>query len=154
MKLAPTLLAFTVCAASAQPLPPPSRTVYKCEDGGKVHYSDVPCLGAQKLVVEPTRGLNKSSGKELVGQDVLTERRREALADALNPATGQTAEEFARGGRRTRLTQEGLRRCQQLDRDLPRAEAAEQAALPGEARRTAQQRLLVLRTAFRERRCE
>lgn len=154
MKLASALIAITASAASAQGLPPPSRTVYKCEDSGKVHYSDAPCLGAQKLVVEPTRGLNKSSGKELVGQDVQTERRREAFAEGLAPIAGMTPEELQRAGRRTRLSQEGLRRCQQLDRDLPRAEAAEQAALPGEARRAAQQRLLVLRTAFREGRCE
>lgn len=154
MKLAPALLAFTVCAASAQPLPPPSRTVYKCEEGGKVHYSDAPCLGAQKLVVEPTRGLNKSSGRELEGADVQRERRREQLAEAVRPVTGLEAAEFDRAGRRMRLTQQGLRQCQQLDQALPRAEQAEKAATSADERRAAQAQLLKLRTAFRDGRCD
>ncbi|MEK8086891.1 hypothetical protein WNB94_10760 [Aquabacterium sp. A3] len=44
--------------AIATSLPPPSRTVYKCEVGGKVHYADSPCVGAQKVDVTPTRGMN------------------------------------------------------------------------------------------------
>ena len=43
-------------------LPPTSRTVYKCQEGAKTVYSDEPCLGAQRINVEPTRGLDKSSG--------------------------------------------------------------------------------------------
>lgn len=40
--------------ASAQNLPPPSRTVFRCDLDGKVTYSDSPCLGACTIEVEPT----------------------------------------------------------------------------------------------------
>ena len=63
----------------AQRLSPPSRTVFKCEVDGKVTYSDEACLGAKCLDVEPTRGLNKSSGQERVGADVRKERRNEQI---------------------------------------------------------------------------
>jgi hypothetical protein len=53
--LAVCLLGST--AASAQSLPQPSRTVFKCKKDGKIVYSDSPCLGAEKLEVVPTRGL-------------------------------------------------------------------------------------------------
>ena len=39
--------------ASAQKLPPPSATVFKCQGHGEVVYSDSPCLGAEKLEIEP-----------------------------------------------------------------------------------------------------
>lgn len=51
-------------AAQSTTLPAPSRTVYKCSVGGKVAYSDEPCVGAQRVNVEPTRGMNKSTGHE------------------------------------------------------------------------------------------
>lgn len=80
-------------AASAQTrgLPNPWRTVYKCSINGKVVYTDDPCLGAQKVDVEPTRGLNKSTGRELSGADVSRERRRETFAEGVKPITGMTA---------------------------------------------------------------
>lgn len=74
--------------ALATNLPPPSRTVYKCEVGGKVHYSDSPCVGAQKVDVTPTRGMNKSAGRQLTGSDVRREVFREQLSDAVRPITG------------------------------------------------------------------
>ena len=42
-------LVLAASSASAQTLPPTSRTVYKCEDGNKVRYSDSPWLGAKKV---------------------------------------------------------------------------------------------------------
>jgi len=63
------------CFAQTVKLPEPTRTVFKCEEAGKVTYSDAPCLGAQKVDVQPTRGLNKSSG---------TERKR-SINSALEP---------------------------------------------------------------------
>lgn len=82
------LLIAAACTAGAvaQPQPgslrQPSRTVYKCEAAGKVTYSDEPCAGAVRVEVEPTRGLNKSSGSERTGADVARERRREGIAEA------------------------------------------------------------------------
>src|SRR5665213_1158417 len=80
--------AVNCAAVNAQSLPPTSRTVYKCTDGGRVTYSDAPCLGAKKLEIEPTRGLNQVSGKERVGPDVRQELQHEQLVNAVKPVTG------------------------------------------------------------------
>jgi hypothetical protein len=144
-------------SAFAQGMPPPSRTVYKCEEGGKVHYSDSPCLGAKKLAVEPTRGLNASTGRELQGRDVRNERFREGLAEAVKPLTGMDAKQLDQFGRRQRLSPEAQRQCRVLDQQLPAAEAAEAAAAAASAASrllTAQQRLLELRATYRRLRCD
>jgi len=80
--------------AIATNLPPPSRTVYKCEVGGKVRYSDSPCVGAQKVDVTPTRGMNKSTGCELTGSDVRREVFREQLIGAVRPIAGMNAQQL------------------------------------------------------------
>lgn len=155
MKL-PSLLALLLCtsAAMAQTLPPTSRTVYKCESGGKVHYSDTPCLGAQKLDVEPTRGLNKSSGQERQGVDVRREHLREGIAEMVRPLTGLNAKQLDQLGRRQKLSPDAQRQCQQLDPQVLAAEAAEKSARTAAELKSAQQRLLELRTAYRKQGCD
>jgi hypothetical protein len=154
MKLAIAFLPFVIFTASGQGLPPPSRTVYKCEDAGKVHYSDAPCLGAKRIEVQPTRGLNKSTGNELVGRDVMRERQQDGIADALRPLTGKNTQELYRAGRRAQLSTDAQRLCKQLDYEIPHAEATERSSVSGEQLRIAQQHLLELRTSYRENRCE
>ncbi|MFG6430280.1 DUF4124 domain-containing protein [Roseateles sp. LYH14W] len=151
-----SLLTLLLCTtvATAQTLPKASRTVYKCEEGGKVNYSDSPCLGATKVDVEPTRGLNKSSGRELQGQDVRNERLREGMAEAIKPLTGMNAQQVDQFGRRQRLSPEAQRQCRALDRELPMAEAAEDAAKVGAELKAAQKRLLDARTAYRKLGCD
>ena len=139
--------------ASAQSLPAPTRTVYKCEVNGKVAYSDEPCLGAKKVDVEPTRGLDKSSGRSRVGNDVQRERQREAMASALQPITGMDSKQFDRAGRRNQLPVEAQRACKQLDKEIPSLEAQEAATVGTDKQRT-QQSLLRARSKFRELRCD
>ncbi len=139
--------------AFAQKLPDPSRTVYKCEVKGKVTYSDEPCVGAQRLDIEPTRGLNKSSGTERVGPDVRREQQREALAEAVRPLTGVDSKQFDRLGRRTRLSPEAQRACASLDREIPALELRE-ARTVGDERAAVQARLFASRKQFRELRCQ
>lgn len=130
-----------------QPTPPPSRTVYKCEVGGKVHYSDSPCVGAQKVDVTPTRGLNKSTGRELTGSDVRREVFREQLSDAVRPITGMNAQQLDQAGRRMKLSSEAQVACLQLDQALP---LAEQAAQGASALKAQQLELFKLRKRYRE----
>ena len=148
-----TGVAMAVPSAAAQKLPPPSRTVYKCQEGSKVHYSDSPCLGAEKLAVQPTRGMNKSTGKELAGQDVRHEQQRETMAEALRPLTGMDAKQLDRFGRRMKLAPEAQRECLRLDREIPAAEHEERTTA-GEERKVSQQRLLAFRSRFRAAGCE
>lgn len=138
--------------ALAQKLPPPSRTVFKCDAGGKVVYSDSPCLGAERIDVEPTRGLNKSSGTEKVGSDVRRERHNEQIADALKPVFGETAQERAKRHARAKLGPEARSKCANLDRDIPAAEQQEATAAPTTLG-SSQARLLGLRSQYRELQC-
>ena len=52
-------------------------------------------MGAQVIDVEPTRGLNKSSGRVQIGADVQHEQHREMIAEALRPLTGLDAKQLA-----------------------------------------------------------
>lgn len=139
-------------ALGAQSLPPPARTVFRCEEGGRVVYSDVPCMGARKIEVEPTRGVSRLSGQERIGQDVRNEHMREAFAEALKPVTGMNPRQLETFGRRLKLTPEDQRECQYLDRWMPPLELEEQRA-SGQARLDVQTRLFALRKRFRELGC-
>jgi hypothetical protein len=139
-------------AAFAQSLPPPSRTVFKCETAGKVVYSDSPCLGARTVDVEPTRGADKITGKGLTGPDVQRERNREQLVEGLRPFTGMDAKQLDTAGRRQKLTADGQAQCGRLDTQIPVAEADE-ARATGASRQEVQVRLLKLRQQFRDLHC-
>lgn len=115
-------------------------------------YSDAPCLGARKVDVEPTRGLNKSTGHELSGSDVQRERMNEAIAKALRPITGQSARERQTSHRRFKLPAESKIACSQLDRDIAEEEATERRALL-EDRALSQKRLFELRSRARDLGC-
>lgn len=152
--IATALAVLTLVSANvpAQQLPPTSRTVFKCSVAGKVVYSDSPCLGAQRVEIEPTRGLNMSSGREQIGADVRRELQRESFADALRPITGMNAKQFETHGRRMKLKPEAQRECQHLDSRMPAAENEEKHAkqpVLGDI----QEQLFLLRKRFRELGC-
>ncbi len=119
-------------------LPPTSRTVYKCTTDGKVVYSDEPCLGAEKINAEPTRGLNQFTGNVQRGRDVQNEMNREAFAQAVRPLTGMDANQLAVESRRQQLTPDARRQCQKLDQDIQLGEAKERAVI-GDERSQVQQ---------------
>ncbi len=146
------ILALLHVQVAAQRLPPPSRTVYKCEVAGKTVYSDSPCEGAKRIDVQPTRGLNKSSGTERIGDDVRAERHNELMADALRPVLGETAEERAVRHRRAKLKPDQARRCYELDREIADAEAQEHSASTADLK-AKQSKLFALRQSFRTGHC-
>ena len=148
------MLAFVTSLSIAQSLPPPSRTVFKCEDGKKTYYSDSPCLGAKKLDVTPTRGMNKSTGRELIGTDVEREQRHEQTAEGIKPLTGMNAQQLDQFGRRMQLSGQAQQACRRLDQALPMAEQGERAAQGTAELQTAQLQLLRLRQQFRDLRCQ
>jgi hypothetical protein len=141
-----------VGVSQAQSLPPPSRTVFKCDVAGKVVYSDSPCLGARQIDVEPTRGANQATGKELTGVDVRRERQREGMAEAVRPLTGMDAKQFNVAANRTKLDAGTKAQCSILDVQIPAAEADEVKSV-GQDRLDVQARLLKLRQQFRDLRC-
>lgn len=137
---------------TASGLPEPSRTLYKCQQHGKVVYSDSPCLGAQRITVEPTRGMNKMTGQEKTGNDVYQERHREMMADALKPLTGMDAKEFDKASKRMKLEPKARAECSALDRQIASDEVAEKRAAPHQLGGI-QQQLFDLRTRYRDLRC-
>jgi hypothetical protein len=149
--LALSLLAAVHMQAEAQ-RSPPSRTVYRCEEGGKVIYSDAPCLGAKRVDIQPTRGLNKISGSERIGADVRAEQNHEQMANALRPIFGESAAERAVRHKRARLSPEKAHRCYELDREIAQAEQREIMA-KGADLKSVQSELLVNRQSFHRMGC-
>lgn len=145
-------LVYWATSSVAHSLPAASRTAFKCEVDGKVTYSDSPCLGAKKVDLEPTRGLNSGSGKEQLGPDVQREREREVRVEALRPITGMDSKQLDAFGRRLKMQPELKQACLKLDREIPAAEAAEKSASK-EALAAAQSKLLALRSKYRELQC-
>jgi hypothetical protein len=150
--IATASLAFASTQAYSQQLPPTSRSVFKCEVAGKVVYSDAPCLGAQKIDVEPTRGLSKTSGREQVGNDVRREQHREMLAEVIRPLTGMDAKQLDVQGRRMKLSTDAQRECRRLDAEIPVAEKQEKL-VKQPALADVQAQLFRMRRSFREQGC-
>lgn len=145
-------LAFASMQTYAQKLPPTSREVFKCVVAGKTVYSDAPCLGAQKIDVEPTWGLSKSSGREQVGNDVRHEQYREMFADVVRPLTGMDAKQLDVQGRRMKLAMTAQWECRRLDVDIQAAEK-EEKRVKQPALDDVQAQLLRMRRSFRELSC-
>jgi len=146
------VMVFFSGLAEAQSLPAPSRTVFRCEEGGKVVYSDSPCLGAKAINVAPTRGVSKLSGRERVGNDVQREVFQEQMAEAIRPLSGMNPKQYEVFGRRLKLAPEVQRECRHLDGQIPSLERAE-AQASGPEFVTIQRRLFGLRSRFRELGC-
>jgi hypothetical protein len=137
--------------ASSQPISAPSRTVFKCEKDGHVLYSDEPCPAAQRLQIEPTRGLT-STGKEGQGADVRNERFQEQVGAALKPLTGKSQEQYEVSRKRVYLEPKVAQECSVLDGSIPQLEAKERVSKGSELTKV-QADLLVQRKRFRELRC-
>ena len=155
----PSVFALFLAVAVALPTdafgqapPSPSRTVFKCEKGGKVAYSDEPCLGARRVDVEPTRGLDSSSGTRRAGADVRREKQNEQMAEAMRPIFNESPEQRATRHRRAKLTPDAQRTCQRLDSEIPKAERQERQGSEA-SRADAQTELLRMRTQFRQLKC-
>lgn len=149
--LVPTLLCLafhTPIGAQVVKVPPTSRIVFKCTVEGEVVYSDEPCMGAQVLNIQPTRGMNKSSGKEMTGQDVLIERNHEAFVQAIQPVTGMNDQQFDVAKRRVNMSGPQKAECVGLDGDIAAGEAQERVAAK-DALMGVQSRLLTMRKRYR-----
>lgn len=133
--------------AAGQSLPAPSRTIYKCTVNKVVSYSDKPCLGAKRLTVVPTRGVNKLSGTERIGADVQAEHWRESMAQALTPLTGMTPAQYDVHRRRHRLSSTAQAECRRLDPQLLETEAMESAA-DQSTKPSIERDLFILRTRY------
>ncbi len=115
-----TLLAITAWTLLATTA---SAQVYRCDHGGKVSYSDEPCVGAKVVDATPTQGMDKMSGRTRKGADVLRDENRKALDSALQPLTGLDHEQMNVERKRHKLSPGAKATCRHLDRQLPELEA-------------------------------
>lgn len=141
-----------VVRAQTMTLPDASRTVFRCQVNGKVAYSDQPCLGADRLTIQPTRGMNAATGKERTGRDVAREQRHETLVEAVKPLTGMDQEQFEKASRRTKLDARGKAKCNALDAQIDRLEKGGRE-LPAADKARYDLELLEARTHYRRLRC-
>jgi hypothetical protein len=108
----PLLFVASLCAAA-----PP--TVYRCDFGGKVSYSDAPCVGGKVVDVTPTKGADKMTGRSIKGNDVQREEYRAMLDDAIRPLHGLSDKEMDVIRRRQKLSSADRAQCASLDRKAP-----------------------------------
>jgi hypothetical protein len=117
---------------------------------GKVFYSDDPCLGAKKIDAEPTRGVDKLSGRERTGNDVRREQHREIIHKGLiQPITGMDAIQYETYQRRFRLAPEAKKECAELDTVIARTESDE-AAAKKDSLSSVQRHLFAQRSRYRQ----
>lgn len=119
---------------------------------GKTVYTDDPCIGAQRVNVEPTRGMNKSTGRELTGADVRREKQNEVFADAVKPITGKTAKQMEVQRHRAFFSAQAQAECANVDIEIATMEGQEKA-ISVESKAPVQRELFALRKRHRELKC-
>ncbi|MDA8456328.1 DUF4124 domain-containing protein [Acidovorax sp. GBBC 3334] len=95
------------------------KAVYRCDTGGRVSYSNEPCVGAKEIDATPTQGMDKMTGTSRKGADVQRHEHDTAMADALKPLTGMNAEQFRVYKHRMPLSAPDKAECARLDYQLP-----------------------------------
>ncbi|WP_399696513.1 DUF4124 domain-containing protein [Xenophilus sp.] len=116
-------------------LPAASQQVYRCESGGKVAYSDAPCVGAKVIDATPTQGMDKMTGRSRKGREVQREEFHREFDKALRPLHGRSHEEMDTLRKRVYLSSRDQQQCARLDGLLPNLEAdAARATGPAKAR--------------------
>lgn len=95
------------------------KPVYRCEIAGQVSYSDEPCVGAKEIDTTPTQGLDKMTGASRKGADVRRDEHDAAMANALKPLTGMTADQYRVYKHRIKLSPSDKAECARLDKSLP-----------------------------------
>lgn len=98
-------------------------TVYRCAFGGKVNYSDAPCVGGKIVDVTPTQGADRLTGRSIKGNDVRREEHRSMLDNVTRPLHGLSHQEMDVIRRRQKLSSADQAQCASLDRQVPALEA-------------------------------
>lgn len=108
------VMALIAISATAQAQPGGAMT-YKCVTGGKVTYTDEPCVGAKVVDTTPTQGLDKITGVSKKGADVQKIEFNKAMAEALKPLFGETPEQRAQRHKRSNLSEKDKLECWNLE---------------------------------------
>jgi Domain of unknown function (DUF4124) len=118
MKLNLLMLSALLCIGA--PSAAIAQQVYKCGSKGSVKYSDRPCSGAVVNTDDaPVPG--KPNRKDV---DVRRAEQNRALARAMRPRAGESAEQFETRRRRARLTPNDRAECERLAARMPVEQAS------------------------------
>lgn len=101
-----------------------TEKVYRCENNGRIEYTEQPCLGAKEIDVTPTKGLETHKGANIRSPALQRERFREHLIEGIQPATGMDLKEFNKFERRQKLPPSAKSTCALLDKRLPSLDQA------------------------------
>lgn len=146
-RVLPLMMAFLLTTqAHAQ------KPVYRCETGGKVSYSNEPCLGAKEIDTTPTQGMDRTSGQSRKGADVQRHELDGVMAEALKPLTGMTPDQYRVQRRRVQLSPRDKMECSRLDATLPELKQLTATGLPRE-RAAADVELYKARKRFNDLNC-
>ena len=118
-------------------------TVYRCESGGTVTYSERACSGG--------RVVNTNEAPVPARRNPKLDEN-EALAQAMSPRAGESAEQFETRRRRARLMPEDRDECARLDKRIPVEQGSLTNPDPDEAAQ-AQEALARSRQRFAELKC-
>jgi hypothetical protein len=132
-------------------VPSPSSaqtTVYKCESGGTVTYSEKPCRG--RVINTGNAPVPAKPNPKEVDLRRIEENR--VVAQAMQPRADESAEQFETRRRRARLMPADRDECARLDKRMPVEEASLTNPDPKEVAK-AQQALDKSRKRFGELRC-
>jgi len=85
-------MALIVLSAAVHAQPENAPT-YKCVTGGKVTYTDAPCVGGKLVDTTPTQGFGRMSSPSPKGTGTRKSRRHKPAAEVSNPFFDQVEEE-------------------------------------------------------------
>jgi hypothetical protein len=110
-----TLLVLSTLIWIGASAPASGQTVYKCRSGRSVTYSEKPC--SRRIVnTDEAPVPAKPNPKEV---DVRRIEENRAIARAMRPKPGESAEEFRTRRRRARMLTTDREECARLDKRMP-----------------------------------
>ena len=140
MNIYRTLLGVVVAVVSvcalAQPVTPASRSAYKCKIDGKTVYSDEPCLGAQKIDIEPSKSANATTRSSASSNARRQQPRPEPKAEPSAEGDHASADVETKPAQvlsgRARLSSASQRECRDLESSITVLEREEKEASKSE----------------------
>lgn len=140
-------LGAVLCTVAAAPVGA-QTTVYRCESGGTVTYSEKTCAG--RIVNTADAPVPARPNPDEV--DARRAGENQATAQAMQPRAGESAAQFETRRRRARLMPEDRDECERLDARMPVEEASMNNPDPEEVL-NAKEALGKSRKRFSELRC-
>jgi len=148
MPFKPNLLVLSALLCISASSPATAQTVYKCGSARSVTYTEKPC--SRRIVnTDQAQAPVKPNPKEV---DVRRIEENRAMAQAMHPRAGESAEQFETRRRRAHLMAEDRDECERLDARMPVEEASMNNPDPDEVL-NAKEALGKSRKRFSELRC-